>query len=159
MTRHYAPNKINAERFWARIERRGPDECWPWMARRNVRGYGRARWDGRYAAAHRVVWAMANGPIPPGLFVLHSCDNPPCCNPAHLHIGTHADNMAEMVSRGRAAPPQGEASPNAKLTAEDVRRIRSLYPSRSLQSLADDYGLGKSSIKRVVTRETWAHVE
>ena len=92
------------ERFWNKIDRREPNECWPWIGGIS-RGYGHwSFWESgkcRSTTSHRKAWELANGPIPAGLFVLHRCDNPPCCNPAHLWLGTHADNMADKVAKGR----------------------------------------------------------
>lgn len=79
----------------------GPAGCWPWKGNL-TRGYGRVNIGRIKAKPHRVAWEMANGPIPAGMFVLHRCDNPACVNPAHLAIGTHDDNMADMVTRGRS---------------------------------------------------------
>lgn len=89
------------ERFWSRVDRRGPDECWPWTGSRNPAGYGAFSRGGKRSNTHRVAWEMTHGPIPGRLHVLHACDNPPCCNPAHLSLGTHEDNMADMVAKGR----------------------------------------------------------
>lgn len=93
------------EAFWSRVDRRGPDECWEWRGHLNGDGYGLlSRGVGPPIRAHRVSWEMHNGrPIPTGLIVRHSCDNPPCINPNHLLIGTRADNMADTMSRGRHA--------------------------------------------------------
>lgn len=96
-----------AERFWAKVDKRGPDECWPWTGSCSRNGYGRigrGRADEGADGAHRVSWELANGrPVPQGLFVRHSCDNPICVNPAHLGIGTPADNTRDSIVRGRAA--------------------------------------------------------
>lgn len=93
------------DRILARVDKRaGPDKCWPWVGGSLNEGYGCIRLGsshGRIVLAHRAAWAIANGPIPDGLFVLHHCDNPPCCNPAHLFLGTHQDNMDDMVAKGR----------------------------------------------------------
>jgi hypothetical protein len=90
------------ERLWARIDRRGDDECWEWTRARSARGYGQL-WTGeRVEYAHRLVAALTAGAIPTGLYVLHTCDNPPCCNPAHLVFGTQADNLADMAAKGRS---------------------------------------------------------
>lgn len=86
--------------FWSMVDASGGvDACWPWLGARTAGGYGR---HGR-AAAHRVAWEIVNGPIPADHSVLHSCDRPECVNPGHLRVGTPADNVAEMIERGRAA--------------------------------------------------------
>jgi hypothetical protein len=91
-------------RFWSRVTILGPDDCWLWTGSTIRKGYGVFRTDaGGCPAAHRSAYEYAIGPIPIGMFVLHSCDVRACCNPQHLHIGTNADNMREMATRGRSA--------------------------------------------------------
>jgi predicted XRE-type DNA-binding protein len=103
------PRRIyTAEDVWARVDKHGPDECWPWAGACFTHGYGAARYRGATWVVHRLVWTLTHGPIPPGLFVCHTCDNPPCCNPAHLWLGTIADNNADKVRKGRANTPRGE---------------------------------------------------
>lgn len=107
---HYrggAPARASLEeRFWQRVDKRAPDECWEWIAGRTKAGYGYItagpRGSQRHVYAHRLSYELAHGPIPDGKHVCHRCDNPPCCNPAHLRLGTHADNMADMKAKGRA---------------------------------------------------------
>ncbi len=91
-------------RFWAKVDRRGPDECWPWLGcLRDHKGYG-SFYDGtRNVPAHRYAFSLAGGVIPDGHDLLHSCDTPACVNHAHLSVGTHKENMADMVEKGRAA--------------------------------------------------------
>jgi hypothetical protein len=94
------------ERFWAKVDRGDPDECWTWLAYRRPDGYGSLRMgtlgvDRRNERAHRLSWTLANGPIPAGLLVLHRCDNPSCVNPAHLFLGTDQDNADDRQSKGR----------------------------------------------------------
>lgn len=95
------------ERFWSKVDKSGgPAACWPWTASVDPKGYGQFAYaDGtrRSGRAHRVAWILANGPISAGMSVCHSCDNPPCCNPAHLWLGTNADNVADRVRKGRSS--------------------------------------------------------
>ena len=95
-----APDTFTA-RFWDRVDKSG--DCWPWIGSRQVNGYGHVRSQNRSLYAHRVAWTLANGPIPPGLWVLHRCDNPPCVNPSHLFLGTARDNTLDSIAKGRWA--------------------------------------------------------
>jgi hypothetical protein len=87
------------ERFWSKVAK--GDECWVWTAYLDERGYGRVGFNGKVQYAHRVAYQLEVGPIPEGAHILHSCDNPPCVNPAHLRAGTRSDNMRDKVARGR----------------------------------------------------------
>lgn len=94
------------ERFWASIDQSGgSDSCWTWTAGGHVNGYGELRAGRRLVRAHRLAWEIANGPIPDRMHVLHSCDNPPCCNPLHLSVGTNTDNHRDMVNKQRHVVP------------------------------------------------------
>lgn len=130
--------------------------CWVAEGRRNQSGYGRNIWlDGKCYAAHRYAWVRANGPIPDGLFVLHRCDNPPCVNPGHLFLGTHADNMADMVAKGRQAF-HGHSS----LREPDVREIRRLVAGGVRQAkVAEMFGVARQTVGRIVLRQRWGHVD
>lgn len=148
------------ERLWPRVERVG--ECMEWQGTRNEHGYGALRVDGRLIKAHRFAWEITHGPIPDGLDVLHSCDNPPCCNPDHLSLGTARDNAAEMVERGRHACSlstshlrRGERHPAAKLTTEAVASIRGRVEREPVSALAREFGVARATIRAVRDRQTW----
>ncbi len=89
------------ERFWRQVSCGAPDECWLWTGclTQNGKGYGAISVSGRQVATHRVAWTLEYGPIPPGKHVCHHCDVPRCCNPAHLFLGTHAENIRDMMHK------------------------------------------------------------
>ncbi len=123
--------------------------------------YGVIRVEGRNIYAHRLAWEIAaNRPVPAGQFVLHRCDNPPCCNPSHLFIGTVKDNTADMFAKNRANKARGERHHGAKITAEDVREIRRRYEPRvvTAKHLAAEYGLNHGYVRLILCRRRWAHV-
>lgn len=100
-------------RLAAYVQRGEPDECWEWMGTRDHRGYGESRINRKRHAAHRMAWEAVNGPVPEGMGVLHRCDNPPCCNPAHLFVGDQVANMRDARAKGRTG---GFAAENAAKT-------------------------------------------
>ena len=147
--------KVTAINIWALIKR-VDGECWPWIGYVNKRGYG--RFGGAKVLSHRAVWEMVNGPIPIGHVIRHTCDNKICCNPDHLLPGTHADNVADMCSRGRNA--MGEKNGRRKLSEEDVRKIRSMYIPRVVtrKKLSGLFGITESMIEKIVRRVYWKHL-
>lgn len=167
-TRH----KGQPAEFWAKVDKSGgPDACWPWTgARWTIRPYGHLERNGHKIKAHRYSWELTHGPIPTGLQVCHLCDNPPCCNPTHLFLGTQQDNMDDMVSKGRhkngsrthpEAMLRGERHPRAILTASQVAEIRARYiPFEVTQSrLAREYGVSQGAISFVIRGTTWRELE
>jgi hypothetical protein len=153
-----------AARFWSKVDRSdGPMACWPWTASRFAFGYGRfsdRRRRGNVERSHRIAWELERGPIPTGLQVLHSCDNAPCCNPAHLWLGTNLDNMSDKALKGRTWDERGEANPRAKLKEADVLAIRSadLGQYGSLVGLARSLGVTTQTIREIRSRKRWPHL-
>lgn len=150
----------NNEKFWARVSCGDPEKCWPWTGANDGRkGYGRFKIQSDWGVGtHRVAYALAYGLIPRGLDVLHRCDNPPCCNPAHLFIGSHKDNMADMALKGRAngVGRPGEANANAKLTQANVTEIRGLIQAGHRNTeIAARYGVGDDIISKIKTGKAW----
>ena len=103
----------DVERLWGQIDRRGPDECWPWTGT-TCYGYGRFLVGTREVKAHAAVYALTKGVVPAGFLVRHSCDNPPCCNDAHLLLGDDADNKKDCIERGRLNPACGDQNGSRK---------------------------------------------
>lgn len=106
--------------FWQNLTVGDPSECWTWTRAANEKGYGVVYVDGVRWKTHRFAWFATFGPIPAGLMVLHNCDNPPCCNPDHLRLGTNADNVRDMITKGRNSPPPNNAGWNKKDIPEDL---------------------------------------
>ena len=156
------------KKFWPKVDVHGVDDCWEWQGRRIKTGYGHF-WPGYRAGgeryrrnsiiAHRFAYQSVKGAIPLGLYVIHSCDNPACCNPNHLRLGTQTDNMQDMVSKGRAHSPKGMKNGRAKLTDLSVLDIRERHiRGESGVSIARVYGVTPTTISEVVARKIWRHV-
>lgn len=192
-TTQFQPRPLT-ERFWERIDRSNNDGCWSWRGGKDASGYGTLvggvleGQSGKYLKAHRVSWELHYGPIPDGLFVLHRCDNPPCCNPKHLFLGTAGDNIRDAVAKGRTAKGErngtrlhperlargdrngthlhpdrvlrGEGLPQSKLTDDQVVAIRQRFAQGGITKtdLAAMYGVDRGTILHIVTRKTWAHI-
>ena len=164
------PRPTLEERFWAKVAKTGPDDCWEWTGGKDHgygsigRGYGSVR-------ANRLSWELHNGAIPEGRHVLHTCDNRGCVNPAHLYIGTDVENARDRVERGRAKGPRGPVKrepgwnrktrdddrrgyANAKLTVEQVREIRARKaPGVSNKVLGEEFGVTGVTIGDVLRRK------
>lgn len=145
-------NTYDPARFWCNVAH--GDGCWEWQGPLNGRGYGRVWWHGTRAPAHRVAWELANGPIPAGLIVCHNCpggDNPRCCRPDHLFIGTIDDNNQDAARKGRKA---------MKLTPADVAEIRRLYTTGKLtqRQIAGLFGIHDSVVNEIILRKAWKHI-
>lgn len=163
-------------RFW-RHASVSPDGCWLWLGYRDRKGYGRLNIRGVPVLAHRFSWRLHHGSDPGSLLVLHHCDTPACINPEHLFLGTAADNTADMIAKGRGRwkasygddnpsrlypdrVPRGTRNGKAKLTADQVRAMRSRYAFRRVtyKQLAAEYGLTYAQTWKVVNRRAYLDV-
>lgn len=141
-------------RFWAKVKR--TDSCWLWTGSLNPQGYGIIRISGKPIKTHRWSYENTHGPITGGLFVCHRCDVRNCVNPAHLFLGTKSDNAIDMHQKGRNFLSQGEKNGVAKLTAEQVREIRTA--AGTLKSIGERFGVSLTAIHAIKTRQRWKHV-
>lgn len=143
--------------FWAQVDAGADSACWEWTGWRFPNGYGRFRRDG-HNYAHRAAWTYAYGPIPDGMLVCHHCDNPACCSPTHLFLGTDATNSADKVAKGRQ--PKGERVGGAKLTDNEVRWIRGVHETGAMgqKEIASRLGVTQQLVSQVVRGKIWGHV-
>ena len=160
--------KTLEERFWAKVDKRGPDECWPWTGATTREGYGHFYVIGKTGRAHRVSWELKNGKIPPhgshhGYCICHHCDNPSCQNPAHLFLGTNKDNVTDKVNKGRhhTVSRPGSKNPQSKLTETDVIEIRRMLAHGGLTQrwMAKLYKVHFSTINSIAKGNKWRHVD
>lgn len=158
----YAPIE---ERFRKAIQKDSESGCWNWMGSKGQNGYGFIYWNGKNWRAHRLSFAIHNGPIPSGKFVCHKCDNPRCVNPDHLFAGTPRDNWLDALSKrrgfivstcGKRADGSGEQNGSAKLTWVQVVCIRAEREAGEKQSvLAERYGISRTQVHNIVHRKKW----
>lgn len=132
--------------------------CWMWQSTLNFHGYGVFGWNETEVRANRVSYELFNGPIAEGLIVRHTCDTPACVQPAHLILGTMADNSRDMTDRERQC--RGEKFSSSKLTDSAVREIRDLYASGTAlqRDLAQRFGISQTTVSTVVNRKAWKHI-
>lgn len=149
------------KRLWPRVNKGNVSECWKWTGARTKAGYGLLTINYQNHYAHRLAWELHKGSkIPEGFFVCHRCDNPPCCNPAHLFLGTQDDNMKDASSKGRLAATQGEGHFNASITEDDVRRIRYLGSTNlARRKIGERFGISRQAVTDILFKRTWGHVD
>jgi hypothetical protein len=158
-------------RFWAKIQVAGDDECWLWTGAKHRKGYGRFKVRGKLLLPHRIAYSLSNQDELIDLFICHRCDNPPCCNPNHLFLGTRSDNMKDCHRKGRLTMPlyrgggkkgpknqKGERSNSSKLKNEDVFKIRELSAQgQNSVVLSEIFGVTPRN-RLIVQRKTWKHI-
>lgn len=156
--------KSRAELFWAKVDKCGPDDCWEWTASRNGGGYGLFWNKSRRTmdVAHRVSYEMNVGTLPKdtamgavGTLVCHRCDNPPCVNPAHLFIGSQADNMHDRKTKGRNADHRGTRNPKCKLSDDQVAALRASFTGKhgDKMRIAREYGISSGYVSKLLANE------
>lgn len=145
--------------FWERVAVGEPDACWEWLGPKpryadGRGGYGSVSYEGRTHAAHKVAYLRNVGPVPEGMDVCHSCDNRGCCNPKHLYLATHSQNLLDCKQRGRLRNPFG-----FRLTEADVRQILELATAgKSGTAIAKRFKMEPSCIYNILTGKTWKDV-
>ena len=158
--------KTLEQRFWEKVDVRGPDECWEWKANTVFGGYGsistgsKNKGTRKENRAHRVAYTLVHGPIPTGLNVLHSCDNPGCVNPAHLRADTQSENLKESFTKGRHSVPCSVGRNNAarRLSELTVQRLRILDRALPDHRVAAVLGVSKATIQAIMSRRNWKHL-
>lgn len=145
------------KRFWDNVEK--SKGCWKWTGSLR-REYGRIFANYKTISVHRFSYELHCGKIPKNKSVLHTCDNPPCVNPKHLFLGTHKDNMRDMIVKGRKRVGIGEQSTNPKLTEEKVLEIRRLYKEENmtLYKIAEIFNVSFQNISWIINRKSWKHI-
>jgi hypothetical protein len=156
-------DKKELDRFWSKVDRKFDGGCWDWIGSCS-HGYGNF-WDSkqkRLVKAHRFSWKLFFGDYPENnLFVLHKCDNAKCVNPNHLFVGTQIDNMRDMAQKGRSMIRYGEKNPNAKLSLEEVKEIKSLYASGKYfqYEIAEMFNVSQSMVGCITRGVNWQYVD
>ena len=138
-------------KFWERTDKRGPDDCWPWLGTLTDSGYGRIYIAGRRIIATRISWEIANGkPFPEGLIACHRCDNPICVNPAHIWPGTSQDNIDDCIAKGRfgVMKPAAECAQGHELTDALRMVVAGRMQCRTCWEQAKLAGFGHNAICR-----------
>ena len=151
------------DRFWSKVDMSaGENECWPWKASRDHKGYGWIAVERKMRRAHTIAYRLVNGEPPDGHLIRHTCDNPPCCNPKHLLHGTKVDNGRDASERNRFNPRYGELNPRAYLTEEIVKECRKRYVPRDrrngVQAMARELGVNMETLRDAVIGRSWRHI-
>ena len=156
------PRGSLSKRFWRKVAKGQPNECWEWLGGKRTNGYGQIQEGGKGSgtlSAHRTSYSIHFGKIPKGLVVMHKCDNPSCVNPNHLMLGTHKANILDMINKGRrvVVAPLGTENGKAVLDEEKVRFIRQSKDRHTV--VARQLGVSPNAVRGVRIGRTWSHVK
>jgi hypothetical protein len=149
------------DRFWSKVNILGDDECWEWQGTKDTGGYGRFVVNKKKKLAHRIAFVLSGGTLTKEKnLVCHHCDNPACVNPKHLFAGSIADNTRDMVNKGRNKGAPGEKNVHAKLTEDDVVKIRRLYRPRktTYKMIAKMFGVSYGMVAMICRNECWKNL-
>ncbi len=146
------------ETFWSKVNKKKDDECWEWQAGCCDEGYGKFMFECTVYRAHRLAYKFTHNYLPSDSDVLHTCDNPKCCNPNHLYLGTQKNNMEDRNNKHRQA--LGEHNGKSKLTSEQVLEIRKLYSSGKYthQTLSVMFNISRQNISFILSNQGWKHI-
>lgn len=140
------------------MNRKFKSKCWTWLHAKHPHGYGTVWFEGRLWKAHRLAWTLSIAPIPQGKVLRHRCNNPPCCNPAHLQLGTQLDNIKDMDRQGRRRVGIGERQRSAKLKAVWVPLIRAFCKWRPATEVGTFFGISGHQVGSIRSGKNWSHV-
>lgn len=160
MPEYLSPERLN--RFWSRVAfTANPNCCWEWTGCKNKKGYGYIGISTNNVTtnfkSHRLAYYLHNKVDPQDNLVMHKCDNPSCCNPNHLQLGTAKDNAEDRDTKGRGN--DGDRNPMSKLTTDDVVRMRELFKEGKLRSeIAKEYNTSWANAHNICTGKAWKHI-
>lgn len=152
---------FKSERLWSKINVGSKDECWIWKGAKTTAGYGVLRVNYKPRYTHRLMWMLHNKTnIPKKDCICHSCDNPPCCNPAHLFLGSQADNLKDARDKGKMEMARGINHHATELSEDDIRQIRYLGQTKMThKDIGERFGTTRMSVNDIIHKRTWAHID